>query len=255
MRPESPVIDFHAHTGRFDRFGWIDDPLRMVDAMDDVGIQITCVFNIFFSDCVTGNEATARFVAARPERFRGFAFASPLAGEAITPELERAVDSLGFVGIKVYPPSTPWPLDDRRWDRIYGFAHERRLPILFHTGVERNSHPYRLASVAQRFPAAILVAGHSGNVAPMRRQALQVAADYSNVYLETCSTYRTPGVIEQLVADAGADRVLFGSDSPLMDPRVQIGKIVTADISAEQKQLVLGQNAARLLGMSADGTR
>ncbi|MFH1566401.1 MAG: amidohydrolase family protein [Gemmatimonadota bacterium] len=69
------------------------------------------------------------------------------------------------------------------------------------------------------------------------------------MYLETCSTYRTPGVLEELVAGAGADRVLFGSDMPLMDPRVQIGKIVTADLADEDKRLVLGLNARRLLGL------
>ena len=47
--------------------------------------------------------------------------------------------------------------------------------------------------------------------------------------------------------EAGADRVLFGSDITLMDPRPQLGKIVTADISEEAKQLVCGGNAARLL--------
>jgi predicted TIM-barrel fold metal-dependent hydrolase len=43
--------------------------------------------------------------------------------------------------------------------------------------------------------------------------------------------------------------VLFGSDVPLMDPRPQIGKIITARISDEAKRLALGGNAERLLGI------
>ena len=54
-------------------------------------------------------------------------------------------------------------------------------------------------------------------------------------------------MIEQLGEEAGADRVLFGSDVPLMDPRSQLGKIITADITDEDKRLVLGGNARRLL--------
>ena len=76
-----------------------------------------------------------------------------------------------------------------------------------------------------------------------------MAHAYPNVYLETCSSFRTPGVIEQLVSEVGADRVLFGSDIPLMDPRCQIGKIITADISDDAKRQVLGLNAMKLLGL------
>jgi predicted TIM-barrel fold metal-dependent hydrolase len=54
-------------------------------------------------------------------------------------------------------------------------------------------------------------------------------------------------VIEQLVDEAGADRVLYGSDMPLMDPRSQLGKIITAQISDSAKRQVLGENACRLL--------
>ena len=68
-----------------------------------------------------------------------------------------------------------------------------------------------------------------------------------NVYLETCSSFRSPGVIERLVMEAGADRVIFGSDTPLMGPRCQIGKILTAKISDQEKRLIIGENACRIL--------
>ena len=72
---------------------------------------------------------------------------------------------------------------------------------------------------------------------------------HANDLLETCSTFRTPGVIEQLVAEAGAERILFGSDAPLMDPRSQLGKIITADIDEDAKRMILGMNAQRILGL------
>ena len=56
-------------------------------------------------------------------------------------------------------------------------------------------------------------------------------------------------MIEELVDGVGVDRVLFGSDMPLMGPRTQIGKIITARISDEAKQKILGGNAGRLLGI------
>mgnify|MGYP002031553846 CR=1 FL=1 len=52
-----------------------------------------------------------------------------------------------------------------------------------------------------------------------------------------------------LIEGAGEDRVLFGSDMPLMDARGMVGRIVTADISEEAKRKVLGLNAIKLLGL------
>ena len=133
------------------------------------------------------------------------------------------------------------------WDTIYEFAAERSLAEISHTGGEPTANPADFGRAAARFPGANFVAGHSGNAEPYRSQAIAAARSTPNYFLETCSTFRTPGVIEQLVEGAGADRVLYGSDIPLMDPRAQIGKIITADIDEEAKKLVLGGNARRLL--------
>ena len=241
------VIDFHGHVGRWDQYGLEDDPELVLRAMDAGGIDVSCLFNIFHPDGTTGNDATARFVAQHPDRFVGFAYVSPLMPDTMIPELLRAIDKLNFVAIKLYPPYTPWALNEAQWDPIYAFADERGLAILFHTGPEVQSLPRFIADVAPRFPNANFVAGHAGNTPIERAQAIAAAQAYSNVYLETCSTFRTPGVIEQLVNEAGADRILFGSDLPLMDPRSQLGKIITANIDDHAKAQILGLNAQRVL--------
>ncbi|MDP6511625.1 MAG: amidohydrolase family protein [SAR202 cluster bacterium] len=243
------VIDFHGHVGRWDRYGAIDDADLMLSAMDSVGIDIACLFNIFHPDGATGNDLTAQFVARNPDRFVGFAYVSPLKPEGMIAELERAFDELNFVAIKLYPPYTSWPLDDSRWHPIYEFANERGVAVLIHTDESEVSQPKLLANVAQRYQNVKFVAGHSGNTPAARAQAITVARSFPNVYLETCSSFRTPGVIEQLVSEAGDERVLFGSDIPLMDPRIQIGKIITADISDDAKRQALGLNAMRILNL------
>ena len=162
-------------------------------------------------------------------------------------KLTRAIDRLGFRALKLYAPYTPYKISDRAWDPIYAFADARGLAVLHHT--DERCSPAHLAAAARRFPNARFVAAHSGNTPPARKLAIAAARELPNYYLETASTYRTPGVTEELVAGAGAERVVFGSDTPLMDPRPQIGKIITADISDAAKRLILGENARRLLGL------
>ena len=241
----SQVIDFHGHPGRW---GVSEThPDRLFPALDAVGIDRSVIFDIWHPEGRRGNDNTASLVAAYPDRFIGFAYVSPMMPETVVPELERAIDQLGLSAIKLYPPFVLIPLGDPIWWPIYEFANDRELVVIWHTGIETGGMPKYMGDVAGRFPRATFVSGHSGNCPPMRRQAIDVAKEYPNVYLETCSTFRTPGVIEELVEEAGADRVLFGSDIPLMDPRAQIGKIITADISDDDKKLVLGGNARRIL--------
>lgn len=244
------VIDFHGHVGRWDRYGMIDDPAKMLHAMDKAGIDRACLFHIFHPDGTTSNDLTAAFVAQHPDRFVGFAYVSPLLPERMLPELARAIDQLHFAAIKLYPPYTPWPLNEAPWQPIYRFANTRGLTIIFHTGPEVQSLPKFVGEIARDYPRANFVIGHAGNTPVERGQAIAAAQANPNVYLETCSTFRNPGVIEQLVNEAGADRVLFGSDMPLMDPRPQLGKIITAQISDATKRLILGENARRLLHLS-----
>ena len=235
------IIDFHGHVGRWDALDMVDDPAKMLRAMDAVGIDKSCVFNIFHPDGKPGNDQTAAFVARHPDRFIGFAYVAPTCPDTVRPELERAIDALGFRAIKIYSPYTPFPLDDPAWDPIYGFAEERGLAVLAHTGGEATAAPAQLGRAAARFPNARFVAGHAGNTEPYRSQAIAAARCLPNYFLETCSSFRTPGVVEELVAKAGADRVLFGSDTPLMDPRPQLGKIITAAIDRDAKRLILGK--------------
>ena len=245
MIENSPIIDFHGHVGRWDHLGMVDDSRPILRAMDAASIDRACVFDIFHPDGARGNDRTALFVAQHPDRFIGFAYVSPLLPERMRPELERAVDELGFRAIKLYSPYTSFEYDHPAWDPAYQFAQERGLAVLAHTGID--AEPRHLAAAAARFPGANFVAGHSGNIEPCRSQAIEATQRCPNFFLETCSSHRTPGVVEELVDRAGAERILYGSDLPLMDPRVQLGKIVTASIDDRAKQLILGENARRLL--------
>ncbi|MBT5320528.1 MAG: hypothetical protein HOL45_11560, partial [Chloroflexi bacterium] len=85
-----PVIDLHAHAGRWGSVGVDDDPDRYVEIMDEAGIDRTCINCIFYGDATMGNDTVARFIDRYPDRFVGVAFVTPHYPEEAIPELERA---------------------------------------------------------------------------------------------------------------------------------------------------------------------
>jgi predicted TIM-barrel fold metal-dependent hydrolase len=247
----SGYIDFHGHQGRWDIVGLRDDPAQMLAAMDSVGIERACLFNIFHPDSRMGHDRLHQFVRLHPTRFIGFAYCTPmLQRDRMLRELERAIDQLGFAAIKIYPLYGEIAMNDPRWDPVYQFAHDRGLAIIAHTGSQPSVEPRLVMDVAPRFPRANFVLAHAGNLPAQRLQAIAAARTFANVYIETCTTFRSPGVIEQLVEGVGAEKVIYGSDMPLMDPRCQIGRIITARLLDADKQLILRENARRLLRLS-----
>ena len=81
--------------------------------------------------------------------------------------------------------------------------------------------------------------------------AIEMAKTHPNVYLETCTSITSYGQIEMAVKELGPERIVFGTDSPLLDPSVMKAKITGADIPTEARQHILGPNMARLLNISS----
>jgi predicted TIM-barrel fold metal-dependent hydrolase len=247
------IIDFHGHVGDMDSLGAQSRASQILRIMDHANIDKVCLFNICHEDAEFGNKLTAKFVASHPDRFIGFAYVTPWYPEEIDNVLRLAFDELGLMGIKLYPPYFNRSIEDQAWDPIFAFAHARKAPVISHTDGQdpmvKNNHgePQMFVPWAQKYPDARLVLGHAGNFRTGRQSCIKAALKCPNVFIEICSSWRHIGSIEELVEGAGEDRILFGSDIPLMDPRVQMGRVVTAQISEQAKAKVLGGNAAVLL--------
>jgi predicted TIM-barrel fold metal-dependent hydrolase len=88
----------------------------------------------------------------------------------------------------------------------------------------------------------------------MARKVVAVLKEHPNVWAELTLTPVTNGVIEWMVAQAGDDRILFGTDAPMRDPRPQFGWVVWADLPVESRGRILGANFKRLLSMRTEVT-
>jgi hypothetical protein len=100
-----------------------------------------------------------------------------------------------------------------------------------------------------RFPHVPIILGHSGGTYSGHTQAIQLARQYPNFYLDITNSVRYLHRVRRMVRGVGAGRVLFGSDMPFLSLSSGLGAVLWSNISEEERRLVLGENARRLLGI------
>lgn len=245
----------HSHVGRQTHYRMHDASEPYVRIMDAAGVDASPVSCIFLDSARQCNDRVAAFVARNPDRFFGVAYVTPRYLDESLSELERVFRLPEFKMLKLYPDYLGKPIDDPSYFPIFEWCDDHRIVVKSHSSYTSETDtltaPKRFIPLAQRYPSIRWVLGHSGNAMPGQIQAVEAAQSSRNIWLETCTSHGEHGAIEFLVHGAGADRVLYGSDMPLMDARQQIGRITTADLDDHAKRLVLGLNAIDLLDLDA----
>jgi predicted TIM-barrel fold metal-dependent hydrolase len=244
-------VDAHAHLGGVPNFtiprSGPEDVLR---TMDEAGIDVAWIAPLLGCgpDHWAGNRLMAEAVGRHPQRFRGLVVVNPNYPAGLPDELARYGELEGVAGIKLHPGFHGYPITGPAYRPVWEYAHQRRLPVLLHTwGGTSTSAPALVGGVAGDYPQARFLLGHSGGSWAGHLEAIEVAQRWPNVYLETCISRSPFGAIEWLVREVGAERVVFGTDQPFVDPRPQLGRVAFAKLSDAEKALILGGNARRLL--------
>ena len=253
----TPVIDFHSHVGRIGNYNIIDDMDWYIKNLDAAGVDKSFVSYIFDGKASNCNDKVYDFVQKNPKRFGGFAHVTPHYMEEAIPELDRAFNKLDMKALKIYPPFYPRPVNHESWFPIFEWCNENKIPVKSHTQYgpgehknDDNGRPILFVDLAQRFPDINWILAHAGNMEEGRIESVKAAIECPNIYLETCSSYGDHGAIEYFVNELGDDRILYGSDLPLIDARFGVGRIVTAKISEDSKRKFLGLNALKVLNLN-----
>ncbi|MHB0938466.1 MAG: amidohydrolase family protein [Armatimonadota bacterium] len=237
------ILDLHGHIGRI---GFTLPDLSiggLARQMDRVGVKSIVVSHMhcMSPNVVHGNREVLKAMRAFPGRILGYISLWP--SPEITEETAWCIDQ-GFTGIKVHN-CNGFPINDLRYDGSYTLADEHRLPILFHTwGGEEEFKQIR--DLSARFTNTSLLLAHSG--CANEEGYVTIARECHNVYLDTAFSRSPRGLVERLVAGAGAQKVVWGSDAYFYTQSSQVGKVLGAKISEEEKRLVLSGNAERILG-------
>lgn len=244
------IIDAHVHIGKSARLQIEAGGDMLVLIADDLGIdRIFCTdLTALFYDMAEGNRLLFEEMRRFPDRIIGYAsLHSTRFGKAALDELERCRNEYGMRGLKIY--STPeCSIAEPAMIPILEKCVELGFVVLAHSTPQECE--YLLAAV----PECRFMMAHAGGQ-PFARgdwnRAIMAACRFPNLYLETASSAIDTGFLEAAVAVLGPERIVFGTDTPLLDPWVQLEKIRHANLDAAARDLIQGGNIARLIGMAA----
>ncbi|HLL67362.1 MAG TPA: amidohydrolase family protein [Micromonosporaceae bacterium] len=209
------------------------------------------------------SEELADGAARHPDVLVPFASVDPAKGRAGARRFRSLVELHGVRGIKFHPSLQCFAPNDRSAYPLLEVAQELGVPAMFHTGQTgigaglpggggirlRYSDPMLLDDVAVDFPDLTIVMAHPSF--PWQDSALAVATHKPNVFIDL-SGWSPKYFPPQLVRYANSllqDRVLFGSDYPLLTPDRWLADFEQLDIKPQVRPKILKDNAVLLLGL------
>ncbi len=234
--------------------------------MDEAGIERSLFIAVRAGDLrIRGSfEVPYEYVAAAcrqyPDRFSGLAGIDPSRGMQGLRDLEYAVVELGFVGAHLYPHWFELAPDHARYYPYYAKCCELDIPIMMQVGqnliYQRDrrlpsvAKPITLDPVAIDFPELKLLGIHIG--IPWAEEMIAMAWKHENVFIgvDAYAPRYWPASVVHYMNSYGREKVLFGTDWPVIDPVRAMRDIDALDIRPETRQSLLRDNALRVFKLA-----
>lgn len=204
-------------------------------------------------------EIVAEAVARHPDRFSALAGLDPYEGMEGVRRLERAVRELGFVGAHMYPHWFELAPDHAKWYPFYAKCAELDVPVQMQVGqsliytpeqrLKSVGRPIALDAVACDFPELKLVGIHIG--IPWTEEMIAMAWKHPNIYIgcDAHSPKYWPASFVQYANSYGQDKVIFGTDFPVLDFGRTREEIEALGLKEEPKRKILRENALRIYNL------
>jgi len=211
------------------------------------------------------SEEIAEQAAAHGDVLIAFGSVDPLRADAVE-HARRLVTEHGVRGFKFHPSLQGFSPADSRMYPLWAEIESLGVPALFHTGQTgigaglpggrgiklRLSDPMLLDDVAADFPSLTVILAHPS--VPWAESAISMATHKSNVYIDLSGwspRYFPPSLVRAANSYL-QDKVLFGTDYPLLTPERWLRDFETLDLKPGVRPKILKDNAVRLLGLDKD---
>ena len=132
---------------------------------------------------------------------------------------------------------------EKNWMEIMDVAEQYHMVCSYHTPFD-----YNMDRMLSEHKGITFVAAHPGDRQRVPEH-IELMKKHENLCLDLSGTglFRY-GVLKYLIREVGADRILFGTDYPICNPRMYVEAIYGEEITEEERELVLHGNAERILG-------
>lgn len=238
---------------------------QMIDMLDEANIEIA-----FLIAARSGRpglpgcyhmpyDVVARACAKHPKRFKGLAGIDPFTGMKGVREFESAVKNDGFVGAHLYPHWFELAPDQARYYPFYAKCVELDVPIQMQVGqsmiyapdypCRSVGRPIALDGVACDFQELKLIGIHVG--IPSTDEMIAMAWKHKNVFIG-CDAHRPkywPESFRKYINSFGQDKVIFGTDFPVLPFRRTIDDIDEIGFKSEVRRKLMRDNVLRIYGL------
>lgn len=269
-----PIIDVWAQitTERMANAPWLKTLRRWTDkgatpfiptekdtlsAMDSAGVGLSIIAGWHGPDGpLISNEEVDRQINHAPGRFRGLVSVDLNQPMKAVREIRKWVDGKRFIGVRQVPWLWNLPPNDRRYYPIYAACVDLGVPFctqIGHTGPLMPSEtgrmiPY-LEQVMLDFPELTVVGGHVGF--PWIDELISMTIKFPNFHVDTSAyaLHRLPPSFVDYMKTLGADRVMFGTNWPMLSPEQCLKGLKKLELSREQEEAFLYGNARRVFNL------
>ena len=248
-----PIIDAHGHLGDYSSIFIRQLPLKEAIAFSNsLGIKQIAASSLtaIGGKLKLGNSELFKSIDQYPDNLLGYVYYNPNYIEESLLDINTYKDHPNFAGVKIHPRDCGAHLLDPGYEPLWELSDKEGIAISCHTweGEPANS-PALFFSIMERYPQMIIILAHCGGTYRGYQDSYRLAHQYPNIYLDINGWLYSATWIEDVIENAGEDRVLFGTDQMFNDPRISLGRIVLSDLTDEQKRKILAGNFLRIMSM------